>query len=66
MQDIQTRVTDWSTAVIGSYTMHNETAPFRNGTAEDVYDVGYAAEGKTHKLGELLETTSDLFCYVYE
>lgn len=66
MQDIETRVANWTTAVNGPYTMHDETEPHRNGTAKDVYDLGFAVEGKTHKLGELLETTSQEFCYVYE
>lgn len=66
MQDPETRVTNWTTAVNGPFTMNNQTAPFKNGTAEDIQDLGFVAEGQTHKLGELLETTSDIFCYVYE
>lgn len=66
MQDPETRIADWTSAINGPFTMRNETAPFKNGTAEDVQDLGYVAEGKTYKLGELLDPTSDVFCYVYE
>ncbi|CAN8100374.1 unnamed protein product [Discula destructiva] len=66
MQDPATRIEDWTTAVKGPFTMRNETAPFRNGTAEDVIQLGYVAEGKAFQLGELLDPTAGFLCYVYE
>ncbi|KAG6356012.1 hypothetical protein INS49_015397 [Diaporthe citri] len=49
--------------------LHHEqldrAAPHRNGTAEDVQDLGFVAEGKAHLLGELLDPTANDFCYVY-
>lgn len=65
MQDPATRIANWTSAVNGAFTMNNSTEPHRNGTAEDVQDLGFAAEGKAHLLGELLDPTANDFCYVY-
>lgn len=65
MQDPETRIANWTSAVNGAFTMANSTAPYKNGTAEDVQDLGFVAEGKAHLLGELLDPTANDFCYVY-
>ncbi|KAG8163657.1 hypothetical protein KVR01_006954 [Diaporthe batatas] len=65
MQDPETRIADWTSAVNGPLTMANMTAPFGNGTAQDVQELGFIAEGRTHLLGELLDASANDFCYVY-
>lgn len=65
MQDPATRIEDWTSAVNGAFTMNNSTEPYKNGTAEDVQNLGWVAEGKVHLLGELLDPTANDFCYVY-
>lgn len=65
MQDPETR-TAGASAVSGPYTMNDLFEPHRNGTIEDVLNVGYVAPDTTFKLGELLDTTTGPFCYMYE
>lgn len=66
MQDPASRIEDPSEAIMGPYTLQNKFEPHRNVTADDVYSLGWVADGKTHKLGELLDPTAEDFCYVYE
>lgn len=58
--------TDRITGINGALTQNNLTEPYGNGTASDVRDLGYVSEGEQHELGELLDTTAGMFCYVYE
>lgn len=58
--------TDTVTGINGAITQNNLTEPYGNGTASDVKDMGYVSEGVQHELGELLDTTAGMFCYVYE
>ncbi|OJD38712.1 tyrosinase central domain protein [Diplodia corticola] len=55
-----------ATAVAGPVTMYDSLEPHRNGTLEDVMDLGFVAPGAEKKIGELLSTTGGPFCYVYE
>lgn len=66
MLDVASRVADRTAAINGPLTFANETAPYGNGTAASVQNVGYVAEGTEVALGELLSTTAGMFCYVYE
>ncbi|KAI3392839.1 hypothetical protein diail_5153 [Diaporthe ilicicola] len=65
MQDPASRIVNWTSAVNGPFTMNNSTEPYKNGTAEDLQNLGFVAEGKAPKLGELLDSTANDFCYVY-
>lgn len=73
MLDPETRA-DTSTAagvganpsIDGPLTMNDEYTPHGNGTAADLQNIGYVSEGEEVMLGELMSTTSGMFCYVYE
>lgn len=58
--------TDRTLGINGPLTTNNLTEPYGNGTASDVQNIGYVSEGEEHELGDLLDTTSGMFCYVYE
>ncbi|OMP88497.1 Tyrosinase [Diplodia seriata] len=53
-------------AIAGPVTMNDGFAPHRNGSLDDVLDVGFVAPGQEYRLRELLSTTGGPFCYVYE
>ncbi|POS79237.1 hypothetical protein DHEL01_v202360 [Diaporthe helianthi] len=65
MQDPATRIANWTSAVNGPLSTFNATEPYGNGTAHDVQDLGFVAEGKARLLGQLLDPTANDFCYVY-
>lgn len=53
-------------AIDGPLTMYDLYEPHGNGTAADLQNLGYVAEGEEVALGSLMSTTEGMFCYVYE
>ncbi|GME46718.1 tyrosinase central domain protein [Neofusicoccum parvum] len=64
MQNPESRASTAS-AVAGPYTLQDLYEPHRNGTVDDVLDLGYIVEGKNFRIEQLLSTTDGPFCYVY-
>lgn len=63
MQNAEER-TSGSTALAGTLTFLN-SPPSRNARLDDYNEYGYAA-GPPRQIKELLSTTAEPFCYIYQ